>query len=325
MMSILQKTPLRNLRDALDRGVHKKILFVVGGGLGDQVCAEPVLSYLLENAGDTEVHLYADNCYLFEHHSLQLESVGLKNYDLNDFLVLRSYRTPGDMISEFFMPNGMNGVDYCSISALRMLMPHENREINLCPAPATTSMKRLKNSVIVHAGRSFPSKTLPADWWNELIAALRVNGALPILVGRDSELNGTVEGLDTTGTIDLRNQLTDEEFIHLLQDAHVVLTNDSAPLHIAASSNYRDSSLGRAWIGFVATAKHPDFLLHWRKGIFGWRMMNFARGGHWSNPIMPNALDSVDITKAPSNFDAWLHPAKFVAEWAAVRALSATW
>jgi hypothetical protein len=71
--------------------------------------------------------------------------------------------------------------------------------------------------------------------------------------------------------IDLRDQLSVSELVALLKGCKFVVTNDSSPIHIAAA--------GEAFIAFVASCKHPDFLYHWRKGQFGWRMKDFGHDG----------------------------------------------
>jgi hypothetical protein len=100
------------------------------------------------------------------------------------------------------------------------------------------------------------------------------------IVGKDVDSEtGTVDVEIPEGVTDLRNRLTLRDLVTVTHRAKVVLTNDSAPLHIAAA--------GPAEILFVASCKHPDYLMHWRfnpytcKAEFGFGMKNLGRTGIW--------------------------------------------
>jgi hypothetical protein len=93
--------------------------------------------------------------------------------------------------------------------------------------------------------------------------------------------------------------------IGILRSARLVITNDSAPLHIAAT--------GKAFIGFVATAKHQDYIHHWRRNENGeaqwaWRMKHYNRGGIWGDMcIMPNKIEDTSVDKCTADqMKRWL-------------------
>ena len=125
--------------------------------------------------------------------------------------------------------------------------------------------------VVVHAGKHWPSKTFPKDWWDAVLAELKSRGFIPILIGADADDNRSTVDVDPTGCLDLRNKTSLTESIWLTQQTKVLLTNDSSPLHMAVT--------GDAWIGFVATCKHPDYIKHWRNGQWSWRMENLGSWG----------------------------------------------
>ena len=111
-----------------------------------------------------------------------------------------------------------------------------------------------------------------------MIFELRGEGYQVVLIGKDVDENIGTVNVDATGCIDLRNRCTLSETIYLLQNSNYLVCSDSSPLHMAAT--------GRAHIAFVATAKHQDFIYHWRKNEDGkvewaWRMQHFNRGGMW--------------------------------------------
>jgi ADP-heptose:LPS heptosyltransferase len=138
--------------------------------------------------------------------------------------------------------------------------------------------KEASKYVVVHAGMHWPSKTFPKMWWDSVLSGIRSAGLTPILIGKDgkmihSENTGTVD-VSNEGCIDLRNQTNLQELVWLLQNCNVLITNDSSPIHIAAS--------GKAHIGFIASCKHPDYITHWRNGTWGWRMKNLGHDGIWN-------------------------------------------
>ncbi len=100
------------------------------------------------------------------------------------------------------------------------------------------------------------------------------------------------------------------ESVALLQTANVLLTNDSAPLHMAAS--------GDAWIGFVATCKHPDMITHWRNGQWSWRMKNHGKGGIWDVlDHCPNKAETLEAENVGAELlTSWLPDPVAFANWA---------
>ena len=112
-------------------------------------------------------------------------------------------------------------------------------------------------------GVSSAITTFPKAFWDKVINRLCDRGLTPILIGADADDNRSTVDVDASRCLDLRNKLSLTESVWFLQNATVLLTNDSSPLHMAAS--------GDAWIGYIATCKHPDMITHWRRGRWQWR------------------------------------------------------
>ena len=149
---------------------------------------------------------------------------------------------------------------------------------------------------------SLASKTFSPEFWGATVDRIASLGFTPVIVGADRKDTGTVQFQVHKSAIDLRNQTTLTETIWLMKNCRVLLTNDSAPLHMAAS--------GDAFVGFIATIKHPDYTTHWRHGKFGWRMKNFSKGGVWDiidhNPGADNSnIKGVEWVE-PSLLESWL-------------------
>jgi hypothetical protein len=215
------------------------------------------------------------------------------------------------LLNQFMSANQVNLIDHASISAIRMQLPPEYKKIKsvpIAPGLQRNDLNELRSPsyVLVHAGRSWASRTFPAKWWNNVIAQLHQRGYNPVLVGSD-----TIDEIDPMRvSIDMRKKTTLSEFIWLCQRAPALITNDSGPLHLAAP--------GEGKIAFVATARRGDLLLHERKGGFGWRMKDFARQPMWNRfPIIPNTLNKDSVQQVPEGtaIEDYLPEPKDIVDW----------
>lgn len=302
---------------AIQNKVERNLLVRTWGGLGDEICAEPTLRYMLEEFRDCKISLAAERPELFTH--LKFERV----FDLkvehpiwDDYLVFQTITPPDDsnLVWQFFSHMLTHCVDFTSMCALRMQLPNARKEIKMegVKPKGIESLYPLDFlNVFVHPGKHWPSKTFPKNWWDAVLAEIIRLGATPVIIGSNAQNDnrGTVD-VNTDGCIDLRDKLSVKESIWILQRARVLLTNDSSPLHMAAS--------GDAWIGFVATCKHPDYITHWRKGQFGWRQKNFGKGGIWdvinNNPNAEKEVTAEFVEE--SLLRSWLPDPVEFATWA---------
>ncbi len=306
---------------AIERGVEKKLLFKTWGGLGDQICTEPTMRFAFSAFKGCEIYLASEAPELFSHLPFK-EVFNLKKVQpiWEDYLVFNTITDPSHLNWEFFSHCVINCVDYPSISCFRSQLPIKDREIKICPpeppAEKKEFLEKLSNRIVIHPGRHWPSKTFPKDWWDRVLFELVDKGYGPVLIGADTDDNrGTVD-VETAGCIDLRNKLTTIESIWYLQRCKVLLTNDSSPLHMAAS--------GDAWIGYIATCKHFDYITHYRHGQFQWREVNHGRGGIWENlDHCPNKKQEVKVDQVEESvLRSWLpEPAEY-ANWAIEKLLS---
>jgi hypothetical protein len=315
------------IEEAIREEVDKNLLFCIGGGLGDQVCAIPSVRYALANYPECEISVLTPTPELFEQMSLK----GLFKFSgqmLKGYLPLQTYRTPEHIAYQYFSPLLTHCVDYCSLTSLRRQLPLLDRVIYLSTDPNTVSpdLSDFKNPVILHAGKSWPSRTFPKEWWDSVASWLFHFGCTPIWIGQDNPVMGvgTVD-INPIG-IDLRGKLSINALIKLLQRATCLITNDSAPLHIAAGTDLSVENSGECWIGFISTVKPPDLLMHYRVNSAGrvksgWRMKNFSRGGMWNvQNFAPNQANSLDVRNVDENLlRSWLPDTQSLAEWAAER------
>lgn len=255
-------------------GTHhykKNIIVSVFGGLGDHASAEPAIRYLRE-------HLYpTDNFRISCFWPRMYEHLGVPVHVHNTFnphgITYRTFWTlpnPDSALSRSVSFLLTHMVDFHAMTMLMRMLPLKDREIRL--RPNATDRERLNtrtqgidmsNVVLVHAGQSWASKTLPLPWWQEVVNLLAKEGLTVCLIGKG---HSSVEG-DKTGLVpvvcppsgmDLRDTLELGELFALMEAAPVLLTNDSSPVQLAGAFDN--------WIVMLATCKHPDLVFPYRKG-----------------------------------------------------------
>lgn len=309
---------------AEERGNLQRIMLRTWGGLGDQICAEPTIRYALKKFKNCEFFLASEFPELFKHLHKDFKFV----YDINQddvnyskYFVFDTIKSPDDsnMVWQFMSHLLTNCVDFPSLCAFRLQLPVADKIIQLsgASAPSLTreQFETIKDGILIHPGAHWQIKTFPAWWWNSVLNAIRYAGKVPVLIGGALDDNrGTVD-VDASGCLDLRNKMRVEESIWACQQAAVVLTNDSSPLHMAASGN--------AFIGYVATCKHPDMITHWRlnemrQPTWQWRETNHGTGGIWDHiDYCPNKTNQLEVEDVPDELrDSWLPNPHEFAKWA---------
>jgi hypothetical protein len=302
---------------AVKAGTTRKILLRTWGGIGDQICAEPTLRFALKAFDKSEVSLATPFPSLFAHlpfkrvFNLNQEQPVWENYFVFDTIV------PSDHLMWTFISHAItNCVDFPSMCAFRLHLPNQDKEVRLPIRRSTVSLelqtivsREHDRMVVVHSGKHWPSKTFPKDWWDSVLSELRACGFVPVLIGADADDNRSTVDVDPQGCLDLRNKTSLAESIWLTQQTKVLLTNDSSPLHMAVS--------GDAWIGYVATCKHPDYITHWRNGAWSWRMKNLGLGGVWDvMSFCPNVTEEIKVDLVEESvLRSWLPEPRTVALW----------
>lgn len=302
--------PGMRARWAIAGGFERNIVMKVHGGLGDQVCSEPTLRFALETLKDVDITLFAMNPELFSHLKFKdVYNIAKGEFPGSRYAVFDLFVTTEHFIVNFLCHDNIHAVDFSCLVAFQSMLPAAYREIVL--KPSVEDFQKIQpyvggDRIVLHPGRSWPSKTFPESWWNDVIARLQSKGVTPVIIGKPHFNAGTIDGLNLDGCIDLRNQTSTMEMVALLQKIPVVLTNDSSPLHMAAS--------GDAWIGYVTMARRPEYLTHVRKNINGWRMENLGKGGLWEKYDF--YLNMAGIDKIDENdLMRWLPTAHEFADW----------
>lgn len=248
-----------------------KIAIKIDGGLGDHISAEPAIRYIQDIYKDDDLIIVSHYPQVFAHLGIPHYQTG-EDYieDAKDRKPLWSLPTVDHPAWKVVSHALMNAYDYAALLMTRGTFPedfpkqtkfgeqyystkHPKFPYSIFEKSALTDWSRV---VLLHPGKGWQSKTFPGDVWESYVKVVRDLDLIPILIGkRISEEQGVVE-FDTTGAIDLIDKLSLEELIGAISVAPVLISNDSAPIHIAgAFQNY---------IGLIATCKRPEFILPYR-------------------------------------------------------------
>lgn len=306
--------PAIRIAKAIGDGVSKNILFIVDGGIGDRICAEPTLRYSFHSFDELEFSLLCETPELFGHLPFKNIYRSLDKVPKDQYLALHTYGN-GNLSNQFFNANLMHSVDFASVSSIRMQIPVEFKKPNLIGNPPIDSLKELLRIsgedkwVLLHPGKTWDSRTIPKEWWEDLILDIVEAQLLPIIIG-----NNTID-INTKYCIDMRSKFSLSECVYVSQSAPLV-TNDSGPLHMAAS--------GRHKIAYLSTVRHPDLLKHWRfdetgrNYEYGCNMKNFTKNKPWELFMdFPNNLEEKRIDKFPTgrSIDEFLPDQGGIVEW----------
>jgi hypothetical protein len=265
-VEILDSTPK-------DKVWPKLIWISVEGGLGDQVQAEPTLRFLSEKLHpNDDIRITTHYPELFSHLNVKVAKHEEPIWNDTDTRPFKRITMPNPQTPLWsFLSNMLcHTVDFTSIAVLKRILTNEWRKYTLTyPIEAKKRVKMLSGlkdfskSALIHLGSGWKNKTFPKEFFQEIIDGLVEKGITPILIGKDCEKFKVIEVQVPEKAIDLRNLLSLHDLIALIDLCPLLITNDSAPLHIAgAFSNH---------IILIPTCKHPDHLLPWRSGSIYWK------------------------------------------------------
>lgn len=315
-----KELPAVRIADAIGRGINKKLLFVVGGGLGDRLCAEPTIRYATKKFSDCEISLLCDTPEVFWHLPFKAVYRTMEEVPPRLHLPLYTY-AQGNLANQFFNANLMHSVDFASVSALRMQLPRSEKVLRQYPI-STPKMKEWFffgptiaqdfRTIVVHPGESWPSRTFPAKWWEEIISSLSAMSYTKVLVVGNKTVNIKCD----SRAVDIRQKTDINDFSWICRHANAIVTNDSSPVHFGA--------VGRAQIAMVATCRRPDLIAHWRRPAevshpqFGWNTRDFSAKRMWEMfDECPNNLDKVRIDLVPdgSKIEEFIQAPSEIVSW----------
>jgi hypothetical protein len=290
--------PLRIKMDALSKGVHNNVLLKINGGLGDVVCAEPAIRFAIDQFKGITWTIQTPHPEFFTHLNIKIITKTIDKSEEEKYLVLEGVQAPEELIWQFLPHMNVQCVDYWGMALFgwQLFDPYKTITIptfEIQNAEAQYVSDNAKDFVIIHAGKHFPSKTFPAEYWDATIKQFKDAGFKVCLVGKTVNKHcGFVETTEHVD-VDLRDKLSLKDFSQLLVNCKYLYSNDSAAIHIAAA--------GDAFIGFIASTKHEAYITHYRNNQFGYKTKNFARGyvGSYIN-INFNNSKLIELGNIPS-------------------------
>jgi len=267
VLSLIKKDIKRWGNDHPNYNYKKHILINVQGGLGDQICTEPPVRFLREKVYPSEdVTVITHWPRIFKHLNVDVYSHDEFTFKPDTpYYHVQSLPGPETLMWMAVSHLLSHSVDYISMSLMKRILPNKNKRIKLSVSFNDTSevidvlgIQNLNELVLVHAGRHWESKTFPKNWWQKVIDGLHENGLKVCLIGQDEKTRGTIDVEVRKGMLDTRNLLSFGALIALISQAKVLISNDSAPIHIAGAFDNG--------IVLIPTCKHPDHILPYRYG-----------------------------------------------------------
>lgn len=277
-------------------GKEKRWHVFSAGGLGDQICATSLTDYLHEVLKAEEILVschYPEIYYGKEHvHAIKIGSDEYLNLNWYNYFSVETLVYHTRPHSDWLSLHMINCMDVAPLVALGRTLPSKYRVVELFYPPETTLSETLDgvpyaDRVILHPGLTWPSRTIPEWWWNEVICTLRSQGKTPILIGAQCPNgNSTVEGINTDGCLDYRNKLSFHQTLKLMDMSPIVVTNDSAPYHMACSFPHNK-------VLVLSTGRPFDYIKHDRIRVY-----NIERGCK---------LETIDLNTRSNNVNIYSH------------------
>lgn len=245
---------------------QRKFCIQVGGGLGDQLNAEPVIRFMKTKwMKADDIALMTHYPDFFSHLDVQCFDKGTQFPDVR--MSSQTHPNLDQLDKEPVCFHRIHPVDYIAIRLLRRTLPLAFKNIQLVADARHLEKMNFylagnrPKTVLIHPGLGWASKTFSADSWNSYIEALQKKGYFVVVIGKQfsysGEPHGTVPGVNP-GNWDARDQLSLRDLIALISLAPVLISNDSGPVHIAGAFNN--------WIGLISSCKDPSYVLPFRHG-----------------------------------------------------------
>ncbi|MGC8791416.1 MAG: lipopolysaccharide heptosyltransferase II [Desulfurella sp.] len=100
------------------------------------------------------------------------------------------------------------------------------------------SINHTKRIVVINPVSAWPTKRWPKEYYKELAFMLEQSGYLIVLVGTQKDINiGEYIKNNRKNIVNLMGQTTLKELFAVISKANLLISNDSAPVHIASAFN----------------------------------------------------------------------------------------
>ncbi|MFH2076755.1 MAG: hypothetical protein ABIJ57_15655, partial [Pseudomonadota bacterium] len=209
-VKVIEKDEERWKADAPAFKYEPCVFVEVGGGLGDQVCAEPALRYFSERLHPkAEIWVLTTWPEIFKH----LKNVNAFNQTpeiaRDAIFEIKTHPTSQTAMRKYVSHLFTHGVDYTSLAILKRTLPNELKTLTLeVNETDREEVKKYDADIILHPGRGWPINTFPLEWWNTVIFLLSRYYKIAIIGKNVNEEHGVLPVTCPTCGIDLRDKLT---------------------------------------------------------------------------------------------------------------------
>ena len=283
----------------------RRVWMDFGGGLGDVIDAEPVLRYAQERVfRSDDIRITSPWPRVFEPCEVPLSYGPESPFGEEPCLRLRTVPDKaGEGILSVLTHVTSNATDFASIGMLHQQMPFDRKRVKLSVEEGDRETVRrlagdvdLSRAVAIHAGRSWPSRTFPQEWWQSVVDGVAAESPV-VLFGWNGEIHG-VQPVDCpAGCADLRDRTTMGEMFAILEACPCLVTNDSSPVHAAGAFDNH--------IVLIPSARQPDFVLPWRRN----------KTPYWRADALYKRLTIDDVECSPVDYYG-THANGFEGDWA---------
>jgi hypothetical protein len=276
MIEAMDRDIERWKQDAPEYKYKRKIFVWALGGLGDCIAAEPTIRYMRETLyPEADMYLLTKKYFhpLYQHIKglTFLEEGQIVPDKIDAILEFNTHPTIHDPNNDYatsfghYCPHPMlHSVDWVSISCTNRQLNRQQKQIRLEYSEADLSAilnicGTPEDLILIHAGMGWETKTFPLDYWQEIVDTLDRKGFRVGLIGANvSDEHGYVPVKCPPNGVDFRDKTSIMEMVALIDQAPVLITNDSAPVFIAgAFDNY---------MIVIPTCKEGDMILPYRNG-----------------------------------------------------------
>lgn len=245
--------------------IGQDIIFLVSGGIGDQIAFKPVVKYVKEMylKGDT-LSIVSDYPWIWE--------------DLVKYIYTTKSPCPAmntSKIIEIYPINKPSAVDYqashsttfAAINMIRRELPLKYRQPRITLKKKNFSKFKglpYENLFVFHPGLTWTSRTLSLEVWQGWINTIKDMGYKVALIGKNMTLSAYNDKFnmykgahnDLNADYNFIDKLDAVETCALLSKSLAIVTNDSGPLHMAGMFDN--------FIFAFCSTRIPEYLFTWR-------------------------------------------------------------
>ena len=251
-------------KDKPDYKYRRKVFIWALGGLGDVIAAEPTIRYIKNKVfPEADVWLMSRDWQAYTHIEGMTIGAGYPCRDFDAVMEVNTHQVPWEQFGKYVPFQFTHCADWVSFATVGRQLPDVDKQIKL--SFSTEDVNKVyeicddpHELVLVHPGVGWETKTFPVTYWQKIIDELVMNGFKVGIIGKKVDDKHCVLEVDASECVDFRDKLNIKELFALISMSKILISNDSAPIHIAgAFDNY---------IIIIPTAKHPDLIMPWRNG-----------------------------------------------------------